>query len=48
LEILAALDAAELDVKEGSFAEYSDESLPQLSKELKQEARRLRRSEISA
>jgi putative addiction module CopG family antidote len=48
LEILAALDAAELDMKEGRFREYTKESLPKLAEELKQEARRLRRREISA
>jgi Arc/MetJ-type ribon-helix-helix transcriptional regulator len=48
LEILAALDASELDLREGRFTEYSKESLPKLADELKQEARRMRRREISA
>jgi Arc/MetJ-type ribon-helix-helix transcriptional regulator len=48
MEILAALDEAEADLKEGRFTEHSDETLPELAKELKQEARRLHPTEISA
>jgi Arc/MetJ-type ribon-helix-helix transcriptional regulator len=48
LEILAALEAAELDLKSGRFTDYTDESLPDLVDELKREARSLRRAAISA
>ncbi len=39
MEILAGLDAAELDIALGRYSDYTDETLPQLATELKQEAR---------
>jgi Arc/MetJ-type ribon-helix-helix transcriptional regulator len=48
VEILASLDAAEADIKAGRFVEYGDDSLPQMAKDLKHEARQLRRGKVSA
>ena len=42
MEILAALDEAERDLEGGCFIDYAEASLPQLSEELKREARTLR------
>lgn len=39
LELAAALDEAEADVEDGRYRDYTDETLPQLAEELKQEAR---------
>jgi putative addiction module CopG family antidote len=48
VEILAALDVAEADIKAGRFTEYTEDNLPQLAEELKREARSLRRTSLSA
>ena len=42
IEILAALDESEDDLQAGRYVDYSDDSLPELERELKQEARALR------
>jgi Arc/MetJ-type ribon-helix-helix transcriptional regulator len=42
IEILAGLDAAELDIASGRYSDYTDEMLPQLGEDLKREARVLR------
>jgi len=39
VETLAALDEAEADLETGRFADYSDEALDALARELKQEGR---------
>ena len=41
--ILSALDESEEDDRTGRYADYTDESLPQLAAELKREGRALRR-----
>lgn len=42
VEILAALDASEVDIESGCFSDYSDPSLIRLADELKREARVVR------
>ncbi len=42
VEILAALDEAESDLKSGCFSDHTDASLSQLADDLKREARALR------
>ena len=44
-EILAALDQSEADLESGRYADYTQESSPRLAKDLKSEARALRRRE---
>lgn len=39
MEILAALDEAETDLESGRFSDHSEASLPQLTDDLKREAR---------
>ena len=41
VEILAALDEAEVDIGAGRYADYTDATLPVLADELKREARSL-------
>jgi putative addiction module CopG family antidote len=43
VELLAALDAAEVDLEAGRYTEYTDANLPRLGEELKREARDSRR-----
>ena len=42
LELVTALDEAESDLAAGRYSDYSDETLPDLAAELKNEARQLR------
>ena len=44
LDLLAALDEAETDLETGRFTDYTDATLQNLSKELRQEARTQRQS----
>jgi Arc/MetJ-type ribon-helix-helix transcriptional regulator len=44
LELNAALDEADADLEAGRYTDYTSESLPQMSAELKCEARKLRDS----
>jgi putative addiction module CopG family antidote len=46
-ELLTALDEAEADIGGGRYADYTRETLPALSEELKREARARRNSEGS-
>ena len=39
IELQAAFDEAEADLKAGAFTDYTKETLPQLASELKREAR---------
>ena len=39
IELLAALDEAEGDILAGEYADYTNDTLPRLSEELKREAR---------
>lgn len=41
-ELLAALDEAEADLEAGQYVDYTDETLPKLAQELKDEARAAR------
>jgi Arc/MetJ-type ribon-helix-helix transcriptional regulator len=45
LEILAALEAAELDIKAGRYIEVTDESMKQLAEDVKQRGRALKAKE---
>jgi Arc/MetJ-type ribon-helix-helix transcriptional regulator len=42
VEILSALDEAEVNLEAGGFDDYTDETLPLLAQQLKTEARALR------
>lgn len=42
VELLVALKEAEAGLEAGSYSDYTDETLPRLSEELKREARALR------
>ena len=44
MELLSAFDEAEADLKTGQYTDYTNETLSQLSEELKQEARAARNS----
>ncbi len=48
MELLSAFDEAEADLKTGQYTDYTNETLSQLSEELKQEARAARDSRQSA
>jgi Arc/MetJ-type ribon-helix-helix transcriptional regulator len=48
LEILAALDDAEADIEAGRYTGFSEETISDLIGELKQEARQMRHSKVSA
>jgi hypothetical protein len=45
IEMLAALDEAEADLKAGRYTDYTDETLPKLADELKREGRAERNHE---
>jgi putative addiction module CopG family antidote len=47
VELYAAFDEAETDLGAGQYADYTNETLPQLAGELKREARALRDSKRS-
>lgn len=42
VELFAALDEAEADLQSGQYSDYTDETLPDLTDQLKTEARALR------
>jgi putative addiction module CopG family antidote len=42
IKLLAAFDEAEADLQSGEYADYTNETLPRLARELKQEARAAR------
>ena len=48
MELLTAFDEAETDLKTGQYTDYINETIPQLSEELKREARARRDSKQSA
>jgi len=47
VEILAALDESEADLLAGRYSDYTEETLPQLADELKQEGREMRKRRSS-